>query len=1221
MQKKANGFKPSMAVPLMRRLRLRTLIKTLLVMKLTIFLLTAALCNVHASGVSQSMSFSGKDQPLLKIFSAVKRQTGFSVFYNKGLLAKSKHVSISAHNMPLTEFLEAVLKDQSLNFLIEDKTIVLSEKSPVAASVKSMFSEQAALAVPPKVSGVIRNEKGELLSGVSIRLKGASIGTASSANGTFALGNLTENAVLIISMIGYDPIEVGIRKTADGYTAYTMNKAQSEALKVTAGENVHLEIRLEISSSNLNEVVINTGYQTVKREKMTGAVEVITAKDIANKGFTNVEEALKGTMAGVAVMNVSGRPGAAAQIRIRGINSLTGDVNPIWIIDGMPMQGDLPNIGLAGADLQNSVLTSGIGNIPPDDIESITVLKDAAATAIYGSRAANGVIVVKTKRGRAGKSTVNYQASYSIDEAPKSKLKMMTGEEKVRFETGLYTDFPHLTNDGRVFKLLGDMDKGKITKAEGNAEIERLKGITTDWYDEIFRNAQSTNHVLSLSGGTEKTQYYASLNYLAQEGVMPNNKFSRMGSSLKLTHDLNAKIRVFFDLYTNLRTEQSSASSVNPLQYATYANPYERLYNADKSYAYDRSYFPQLSAIKDDYRYDFNILEDLNNNTFNNKNVSNQINLKLEYKIINSLLFSTQGSFANTSTHGRKVLSPGSYSSKQSAWLNSVYYQEGEITDNLNNGSMLENTGRSQSYTWRNQFEFAKNVKEKHFVSAIVGQEMSDDKSYSFRYYAPEFDPNYGIIGFPDLAGMDPGRFNMGSLSATSEQQRRSLSFFANGSYSYLDKYVVSASYRMDGADIIGTNNRFTPLWNTSFKYNLHREDFLDNFPFINTLAVRGSYGFTGSIDRNAYPFTRMTFGSTSFRYNGEKIPSSISPGNPSIKWQRKQDRSVGLDFSLSNYRVNGTVNYYNNVTGDLLDRKRVAISTGREQVTANVASLVNSGWELSLNTVNVQKKKFRWSTSFNVSFNKNTITETYNKKISSLASVSYGNSSQRLFVQGQPVNAWYGYQFAGVDPVSGNTLAFIDSKDAAGKPIGHPFGDGRYVLNMDTEFSNAALSYLGESYPPVTGGFGTLFSYGRLSLSAQFTFMTGHSINSFISNMGSPFAAGRYNQLASELARWRQVGDITNVPAYTLNANAKTSYFFSNQIEDGSFLKLNNISAGYNLPQNLCSLLKLNSARLNFNIQNLVTFTRYRGIDPETMGAFGYPSAKKFNMNLNIGF
>ena len=1132
----------------------------------------------------QQVTLNLKNVSLYELFNQIKEQTGLRFLYNAEQLDGLANVSVQAQNEKVSDVLNKVFSGKALTYDCDGKVIIVKKQEILPQTIKAKI-----------ISGKVTDYRDNPLPGVTIQIKGTAVGTSTNSSGVYSLPIATSDAVLIFSFIGMKTQEIAVA-----------NKSE-------------INVKMTEESSNLDEVVV-TGYQDIRRDRVTGSVTVITAKEIENNSFKSIDQILEGKVAGLYSYTTSGAPGTRANIRIRGDNSISGNKEPLWVVDGLPLQGGVASINVVNAgNIQESILDHGIGNIAPTDIESITVLKDAAASAIYGARAANGVIVVKTKRGIVGQSYINVQASYSFDEAPKSKLEMMNTQEKVAFETGLYNDFPHVSIDGRIFSLLRDADMGKIAPADAQAELERLSKINTNWYDEIFKLAHTQNYIVSLSGGSEKTQYYFSMNYMNQGGVMPNNEYSKFGASLKLTHDFNKHLRIYGDIYANIRDDRTTASIVDPLEYATFANPYERPYDENGNYEYDRSYYADLSKVKEGYMYDFNVLKDLNENTSKTHYISNQVNLKLEYRILEELMFSTSGTFSNTSSHSRSALNPGSFSSKYNSWIKSIY-PEREITDNLNNGSLDENTSRNMSYTWRNQLEYARNFKEEHFVTAVVGQEMSDSKSRSFGYYSPEYDPMYGLIGFPDLSGILASKLSMTNLMSTSEEQDRSVSFFLTGSYSYKDRYVLSGSYRWDGVDIIGKDNRFTPLWNVSFKYNLHNEEFMKRFAWIDVLSIRGSYGFTGSIDHNAYPFTILKYGSSSYRYNGDKIPSRITPGNPSIKWQRKEDRSIGLDFSLLRNRINGTVNYYNNETRDLLDRKKIAVSSGRKEVKANVASLNNKGWEVSLSTVNINYKTFRWSTSFNIAVNKNRVTDTYYQAVDELSSISRNNSSQAYFVKGQPTEAWYGYKFAGVDPATGHTLAYIDAKDNQGNPMGHLTADGRYVIDMDSEISTKAVSFLGEAYPPISGGFGTQFNLGRFSLSAQFSFMAGHKIKSFESSHGVQLSAAKYNQLAQELYRWRKVGDITNIPAYTVNSNASSNYFFSSQVESGNYLKCNNISLGYNMDPEICKKLCLTRMRINFNIQNVFTSTKYRGLDPENMGAFGYPSARSYVLSLNIG-
>ena len=1156
--------------------------KIVLMMKFYLVFTFLGVLNVIAGSAysQENLKLNLKEVSLMTLFREIQKQTGIDFVYNEEQCRDFGKVSVEISDGRVEQLLQQVFDSSKLTYRFENGVIMikaLDEMRPQEQKVQ--------------ISGSVVDTKGQPLPGVTILLKGTTVGCVTDSEGNFRLElPMRENIVLSFSFVGMKTIEV----------AYSGQK--------------EMKVVLEEEITEMEQVnVISTGYYDIDKSKMTGAVEVVTAREIAGKGYTSIDEVLRGTLAGVSVMNVSGRPGAQAQIRIRGVNSLTGNMEPMWIVDGMPMQGNLPtSVGVGATDLENTVLTSGIGNISPDDVESITILKDAAAAAIYGSRAANGVIVIKTKRGRVGKSYINVQSSFAISEAPKNRLEMMNSEEKIAFERSLYEDFPNATLRGRASLLYKGIDEGTISRADAMAELENMRQINTDWFDEIFRVALNHKHVVTLSGGSETTQFYSSINYSNEQGVIPNNDYKHFGATLKLTHDFNRNLRILFDVSSSLRTEKSSASAVNPLYYATFANPYERPYDENGNYAYDYSYEPELSKVKDGYMYDFNMLKDLRENTAKTKYGSNQVNLQLEWKLFEGFMYSLAGTVSNTSSYTRKEIAPGSYTSKVKSWILDLY-SENEIPDNLNLGALQENTSRSFGWTVRNQIKYARELKEDHFVNIVVGHEVSAVESNSFMQYSPQYDVDKGLIGYPNLDGVNAGDLDLDRLHETSKGQDRSVSVFATASYSYKDRYVVAGSSRWDGADIIGTDNRFSPLWNVSLKWNMHEENFMKSCRFVNVLSLRGSYGFTGSIDRNAYPFTLMTYGSLRY-YDGIQLPIDVMPGNPSVKWQKKEDRSIGLDFSLFNYRINGTVNYYCNDVNNLLGDKKIPYSTGRGSVVANLSSLRNSGWEFSLNTVNIDHENFRWTTSFNIALNDNKITDAFYEKISDLYTIR-----RKYQIEGYPVNAWFGFKTAGINPQTGEYMIYTDAKDEDGHPKGYPYGNG-YIADGST-YSTENAYYLGEAEPPISGGFGTTLTYKRLSLNAQFAFMTGHKIKSFKSYNGSLMNASRLNQLKTEANRWRKPGDITNVPKYTTStATLSLLEITDDKLEDGSYLKCNLISLGYNLPSNLCQKLGLSQLRCTFNVHNLFTWTKYRGIDPETLGAFGYPSAKKYMFTLNLG-
>nr|WP_306449615.1 SusC/RagA family TonB-linked outer membrane protein [Odoribacter splanchnicus] len=1156
--------------------------KIVLMMKFYLVFTFLGVLNVIAGSAysQENLKLNLKEVSLMTLFREIQKQTGIDFVYNEEQCRDFGKVSVEISDGTVEQLLQQVFDSSKLTYRFENGVIMikaLDEMRPQEQKVQ--------------ISGSVVDTKGQPLPGVTILLKGTTVGCVTDSEGNFRLElPMRENIVLSFSFVGMKTIEV----------AYSGQK--------------EMKVVLEEEITEMEQVnVISTGYYDIDKSKMTGAVEVVTAREIAGKGYTSIDEVLRGTLAGVSVMNVSGRPGAQAQIRIRGVNSLTGNMEPMWIVDGMPMQGNLPtSVGVGATDLENTVLTSGIGNISPDDVESITILKDAAAAAIYGSRAANGVIVIKTKRGRVGKSYINVQSSFAISEAPKNRLEMMNSEEKIAFERSLYEDFPNATLRGRASLLYKGIDEGTISRADAMAELENMRQINTDWFDEIFRVALNHKHVVTLSGGSETTQFYSSINYSNEQGVIPNNDYKHFGATLKLTHDFNRNLRILFDVSSSLRTEKSSASAVNPLYYATFANPYERPYDENGNYAYDYSYEPELSKVKDGYMYDFNMLKDLRENTAKTKYGSNQVNLQLEWKLFEGFMYSLAGTVSNTSSYTRKEIAPGSYTSKVKSWILDLY-SENEIPDNLNLGALQENTSRSFGWTVRNQIKYARELKEDHFVNIVVGHEVSAVESNSFMQYSPQYDVDKGLIGYPNLDGVNAGDLDLDRLHETSKGQDRSVSVFATASYSYKDRYVVAGSSRWDGADIIGTDNRFSPLWNVSLKWNMHEENFMKSCRFVNVLSLRGSYGFTGSIDRNAYPFTLMTYGSLRY-YDGIQLPIDVMPGNPSVKWQKKEDRSIGLDFSLFNYRINGTVNYYCNDVNNLLGDKKIPYSTGRGSVVANLSSLRNSGWEFSLNTVNIDHENFRWTTSFNIALNDNKITDAFYEKISDLYTIR-----RKYQIEGYPVNAWFGFKTAGINPQTGEYMIYTDAKDEDGHPKGYPYGNG-YIADGST-YSTENAYYLGEAEPPISGGFGTTLTYKRLSLNAQFAFMTGHKIESFKSYNGSLMNASRLNQLKTEANRWRKPGDITNVPKYTTSTTTLSLLEITDdKLEDGSYLKCNLISLGYNLPSNLCQKLGLSQLRCTFNVHNLFTWTKYRGIDPETLGAFGYPSAKKYMFTLNLG-
>ena len=1119
-----------------------------------------------AGAQSKTVTLQVKEMGVEEIILELRQTSGYRFLFNHEEVKDLGAKSIDMQNAPIEDVMEAVLEGTGMTFRIENDVIVIQPKQPTG-TVEEV-----------RVQGQVRDEQGQPLPGVTVVLKGTTIGGATDIDGNFSFDVPGNNDItLVFSFVGMETQEI----------QYT-------------GEKLNITLSQELNE--MDEVVV-TGYQTIRKERMTGSTTTITANQIAGRGLQSIDEILNSTVSGLNMIS-SGRPGQDAQIQIRGVNSLTGSTEPMWIVDGMPLQGEIPNIQSGSTDIQSTIFTTGIGNIAPDDIKSITVLKDAAATAIYGARAANGVIVVETKSGLVGKTRFNASVNLGITERPRNNVEMMNTAEKIQFEQEIYEEnFIYSTTPGRITRLLQQVDYGVISENEAQTEINRLRNIETDWFKEIYHTALSQQYNFSMSGGTEQTQHYASINYLREKGIEPNNRYDRLGMNIKLTHNPSKKIRITGGLSATMRNDRITASIVNSLEYAMYANPYEQPYNSDGSLAYDITWDPTRSTLRDGLAWDkFNILDDLNRNTNTSRYLDAELSLKVEWEIIKGLMYSIHGVYNANSNHNRVIEGEGTYTNFKNNWMNGTN-GSGDIAHELVKGSLNESTGYSNAYTIRNTLQYSTELKGKHFITLFAGQEISSRISYNSYNYSPVFDEEHRIIGFPQMNGIDGGAIKFSSLGGTGREESKMSSFFANASYSYMDRYIVTGAVRYDGSDIIGNDNQFTPLWNVGARWNLHKEQFIETLPWINLLSLRAGFGYTGSIDKNALPFVIMNLGQ-SVIYDGQSVPTSFDYPNPNVKWQTKQDMNIGLDFSILDYKFEVGVNYYYNITRDVLDRMSLPYSSGRNEVTKNVADIYNNGWEVDLGLTLLKRKHFQWFGKLNLAFNNNKVKKTFYKKEGDLPIATLENANQ--YVENYPVNAWFGYKFAGVDPINGYALTYTGNDGA--------------TLNMDVsgeEWPEATVFYLGKQDPPLIGGFSTSINWKQFIFSTNFEFKAGHLIKSFTTFR----ALDATNRHVSDLYRWRQAGDVTNIPQLSEGWRAASNYMYDCLLEKGDYLRCSYLTIGYNIKPEILSKIGFSTARISFTAKDLFTLSNYKGIDPVLMGSFGYPNTRKYTITLNVGF
>lgn len=1063
---------------------------------------------------------------------------------------------------------------------------VLTVVAPIAIQAqdkKQANTVQERQTLPTTIMGtVIDSEDNEPLPGATVRFKGTNVGVVTDKDGRFSMTVPPNGRVIVVSFVGKQPAEIALKSKL---TQYRVMLTDHYALS--------------------DEVVV-TGYRSITKTRMTGSSESVTSKEIANKGFSSVGDIMRGTLGGVSARLTSGKLGESPEIRIRGLNSMNvsgvvTDMNPIWVVDGVLYKGNL-------------------NDLIPEDIESINVLKDAAATALYGSQAANGVIVVQRKSGKPGKARIQITSSFSLSEAPKSKLKLMNSEQKIAFEREVYEDFPTLAKGGRVMELLRNADMGKITREEAENEISRLSKINTDWYDVLFRTPFSQNHNLSLSGGSQQTSYYLSLGMRNSHGVAPANNLNNYNALMRIQHRLTKRLQVFFDLSANIRKDKDSAAGTSLVSYAMRANPYERPYDEQGNVAYDRSYANALSSLKDGYKVDYNILEELKQNTTSTNALSARASLGLEWTILENLRYSTTFAFNSNYSNTERILAPGSATAKGQAWISSIY---SELPDDLNNGQLTETDARSESWMWQNRLSYNLKLKDTHYITAFLGQEISEFRTNNNYSLFPEYNPDLGTFDVPAFSEeyIETLRNRVKTMLNVSESLNRTVSLFAALDYSYKDRYVVSASARLDGADVIASDNRFSPLWNVSVRYNLQNEPFMKKLTWLSMLSFRASYGYTGSINRTVYPYNLLSFSSNN-KFLGVTIPSYITPKNPDIKWQKKEDRSFGMEVSLLKNRFQFVVNYYNNVTRDLIDNKSLPASNGITTIKANTSSVANEGWEFNVRTVNYRNRNFTWITNFNLATNKSTVIKSFYKNIEDIPKGSLRTEP----VEGTSTNSWLGYRFAGIDPLTGHTLAFVDNSNRE-TPIGFQREDGSWVLDMDAtsneEDKLKIKEVLGKSYPPVTGGFGSTWQWRRFTLDCHFSFMVGHKITSaYYSVATGSISSASLNVHPLEAYRWRKPGDITNIPGYNttgLSSSLQTDYY-DRKLEKGDYMKCTQISLGYMVSNKWCKALHLKSARINLNLRDVFTITGYKGLDPENFGSYGYPISRKYMISLSLG-
>ncbi|WP_080056766.1 SusC/RagA family TonB-linked outer membrane protein [Spirosoma aerolatum] len=997
-----------------------------------------------------------------------------------------------------------------------------------------------------RVSGRVTSETGEALPGVSVVVKGSPRGTTTDAQGRYSLTvpNDRGNAIILVfSFVGYISQERDVRNQST------------------------IDVQLVPDTKSLNEVVV-VGYGQVKKSDLTGAVSTVPVDEIRKVAVTSLDQAIQGRAAGVQITQNSGAPGSSTSIRIRGGNSIQGDNEPLYVIDGIPFKNDG-----AGSGSSFNVLST----LNPSDIESISVLKDASSTAIYGSRGANGVVIITTKRGKAGKSTVNLDVYYGIQNV-RRKYPVLNAREYAQFVNDANT------NEGRP---------AIYTQAQVDAF-----GEGTDWQDQIFRQAPMANYQLSMSGGDERTQYALSGGYFKQNGIVVNSDFERYSFRVNLDRKLTEKIKVGNSLtlsrtLTNQsRTDGDLGSAGLVTMAALQFPPILPIRGADGNYLITD---PALAFTAD------NPVALANDSK--NRNTANRVfgSVFGDYQIISGLNL-------------RVSLGIDGVLQKQDSYL------PRSVSSGLAQGGAAS-LFNSQSMTWLNEnlLTYTRTFNTIHNITALLGYTQQANRTESNTASARNFvndnlgSSNLGSGSVPLTPSSGVGTWGLQS-------------YLARINYSYKDKYLLTASFRADGSSRFGANKQYGYFPSAALAWRVSEEAFLKGVSAISDLKVRATYGLTGNQDGiGNYPAYSL-LGTQNYVF-GNAVSTGLGPGqiaNPDLSWETTTQADMGLDLGLLNNRITMTADFYVKRTKDLLLNVTIPSTSGFSSAIKNLGKVENKGIELGLSSYNLDGP-FKWRTDLNFSLNRNKVLD-----IGGVPQIFAGqvanigqNLNSGIIRVGEPLGTFYGYVTNGLYQTTDELAALSDPQ--ARKP-----GDRKYLdLNGDKKIDDNDRTIIGRAQPKFIGGISNTFSYKGVELTAFFQGVYGNNILN-ANRYELEYLNATTNQDRDMLNRWTPTNTNTDIPrASTTRPANRVS---TRQIEDGSYLRLKNIQLAYNLPNTVLKSLKIQSLRVYVTAQNYLTWTNYSGYDPE-VNRFGqdsrsqgfdyasYPAAKTILFGLNVGF
>ena len=1115
-----------------------------------------------------------------EVFKEINKQTGLDFVYSAMQLNEIGMVSLDVKDVTVEVALKKLFEGKPFTCKFEMKSIIIRKVETVTTGKTSRT-----------IRGVITDKSNEPLPGVTVLLKGTSVGTASNTKGEFVLEVTGSVDSLVVTFVGMKTQYVKLLSDKDSY-----------------------RIRMEYDVEEMQEVVV-TGYQTINRKRSTGAITSINADKIMRPGVLSIDQMLEGQIPDMMFMSNSGEVGVVPKIRIRGTSTLIGNREPLWVVDGIVLQDP---VNISPEELNNPDYVNRIGNaiagLNPQDIERLDILKDAAATALYGAKAANGVIVITTKKGHIGKPIISYNMNVSYKRRPRytdRQIDLMNSKERMEFSKDLvnsgYT-FPGGMNMVGYEGLINQLYRGALTYDEFTKQVQYLECLNTDWFDLLTEDAFSHQHTVSISGGTETVRYYSSVGYAKDNDVIKGNNNERYTVALNLNADLSPRISTSLGINGNVTSREYSQDEIAPLDYA---------YNTSRAIpAFDENgdyyYYQNSGGTANSFRY--NILNELANSSYDQEGSSISFNMTLNVKFTNYLNASVVGSYSTSNTDiegwwGEK--------SHHVALLRQSEYGDAPAKGDDSEsalpfgGELTTNSTRNRNYMLRVQLNLDKYFgQDKHNVNASVGYEVSSTKykgnSSTMRGYYKDRGKQFSITTLNDYPAFKAW-LEANAYPTISDNLTNLLSAYATVSYSYQSFFTLNGNVRFDGSNKFGdqSNDKLLPIWSISGNYTISEHEWLQR-NWIDYIMLKASFGYQGNMLEGQSPTMIIKQLPTDPLYNELVSELSVYP-NPNLKWEKTSSFNGGLTFSLFKRRLQMETSVYYKRTKDAFLTKQISTVNGLEEYVVNSGDVKNSGYSIAATIIPVETRDFNWilATSFSNVFN----------KVETLPGAEQFELNNFLngtaLVKGKPVGTFYSYKFVGLNPTNGY-------------PIFDDMQERQEELEGLTKYDvyTRVLKATGNREPTMSGSINNTLRYKNWRLNMNLAYSLGSKVRLFKLFDSNTFLPEN-NVRREFVKRWRKTGDEKNtvIPAPncylthysssgeklpTIANNSLDMYNYSDiRVVSGNYLKCSTMSLTYEFPMEKLERIKLSRLALNLSATNLFTIcsNKLKGQAPQQSG------------------